>query len=119
EGLFGIKRNNTAGADIAHLDVEIKTSPLVMGKDGKLRVKEPLSLNIINYNEEHKHAHVRESSLYKKNKKILFVWYIHDKEALRSDYLIKYVFVWEMNDEVLSELNPDYQLILEKIRNGQ
>lgn len=119
EGLFGIKRNNTAGADIAHLDVEIKTSPLTMGKDGKLRVKEPLSLNIINYNEEHKNTNLSESSLYKKNKKILFVWYIHDKEALRSDYLIKYVFVWEMNGEVLKELNPDYQLILEKIRLGQ
>ncbi len=119
EGLFGIKRNNTAGADIAHLDVEIKTSPLKMGKDGKLRVKEPLSLNIINYNEEYKHGNIKDSSLYKKNKNILLVWYVHDKDLPRSEYLIKYVFIWKMTDGVLTELNPDYQLILNKIKAGQ
>ena len=74
EGLFNIPRNNTAGADIEHLGVEIKTSPLTLGADGKLRVKEPLSLNIINYNEEYKNTHIKESSLYAKNNKILLVW---------------------------------------------
>ena len=119
EGLFGIKRNNTAGADIAHLDVEIKTSPLKLGRDGKLRVKEPLSLNIINYNDEYKHPNIKDSSLYKKNKNILLVWYIHDKNIPRSEYLIKYVFVWKMDETVLSEVNPDYQLILGKIKEGK
>jgi DNA mismatch repair protein MutH len=118
EGLFSIPRNNTAGADIEHLDVEIKTSPLTLGKDGKLRVKEPLSLNIINYNEEYKNEHISKSSLYKKNKTILFVWYIHDKEKPRSEYLIKYVFIWRMDDFVQDELNKDYLLILDKIKSG-
>jgi DNA mismatch repair protein MutH len=119
EGYFGIGKNNTAGPDIAHLDVELKTSPLSIGKDGKLRVKEPLSLNIINYSEEHKNKSIKESSLYKKNKKVLFVWYIHDKNSLRSEYLIKYVFLWEMDDTVINELNDDYQNILEHIRKGE
>jgi DNA mismatch repair protein MutH len=118
EGLFSIPRNNTAGADIEHLDVEIKTSPLTLGADGKLRVKEPLSLNIINYNEEYKNQHIAESSLYKKNKTILFVWYIHDKEKPRSEYLIKYVFIWKMDTQVQEELNKDYLLILDKIKSG-
>ncbi len=118
-GYFGIPKNSTAGADIEHLDVELKTSPLKLLKNGRLTVKEPLSLNIINYSEEHNNKHIKESSLYKKNKKILFVWYVHDKEVPRSKYLIKYVFIWEMTEEVLEELNEDYLKIIEFIKNGE
>jgi DNA mismatch repair protein MutH len=118
EGYFGLQKNNSAAPDLAALGVEIKTSPLKMGKDGKLRVKEPLSLNIINYNAEHKSKDIKESSLYKKNRKILFVWYIHD-EGVRSGYIIKYVFLWEMGAAVRAELEPDYQAILDMIRQGK
>jgi len=119
EGYFGIGKNSAAAPDIAHLGVEVKTSPLKIGKDGKLRVKEPLSLNIINYNEEHKNTSIKDSSLYRKNKKVLFIWYIHNPESLRSEYLIKYVFLWDMDNSVLAELDADYQAILEKIRAGE
>ena len=119
EGYFGIGKNNTASPDIEHLGVELKTSPLKMGKDGKLRVKEPLSLNIINYSEEYKNKSIKQSSLYRKNKKILFVWYIHNTESLRSEYVVKYVFLWDMDEKVINELNEDYQLILEYIRKGK
>ncbi len=119
EGYFGILKNSTAGADIEHLDVELKTSPLKKLKNGKLTVKEPLSLNIINYREEYKNTNIRESSLFRKNKKILFVWYIHDKDMPRSEYVIKYVFLWEMDDTVLNELNEDYMKILEYIKKGE
>ncbi|MBY0293773.1 hypothetical protein K2Q08_00365 [Patescibacteria group bacterium] len=118
DGYFGIKRNSNKEPDIPELGVEIKTSPLKIGKDGKLRVKEPLSLNIINYVEEAKNKNLKESSLYKKNRKILFVWYVDDK-GLRSEYKIKYVFLWEMSDDVLQELEPDYQAILDMVRQGK
>jgi len=119
EGYFGLKRNSTAAPDISHLGVEVKTSPLKILKSGKLQVKEPLSLNIINYNEAHKYTDIKESSLYKKNKKILLVWYVHDKSKERSQYIIKYVFLWEMDKVVLSELEDDYQSILSDIRAGK
>ena len=118
EGYFGMGKNNNAEPDFAALGVELKTSPLKMGKDGKLRVKEPLSLNIINYTQESKNKDLRDSSLYKKNRKILFVWYVHD-DGLRSEYVIKYVFLWEMTPSVLAELEPDYDAILEMIRKGE
>lgn len=118
KGYFGIPRNNQGEPDIPHLGVEIKTSPLKMGKDGKLRVKEPLSLNIINYSKEYQSKTIKDSSFYKKNKKILFIWYVHDSGD-RSAYKVKYVFLWEMDTDVLAELNPDYQAIIEKIKKGQ
>ncbi len=119
EGYFGIGKNSTAAADIEHLDVELKTSPLKMLKNGQLTVKEPLSLNIINYTKEHQNSDIRESSLYKKNKRVLFVWYVDDPTIPRSEYVIKYVFLWEMNDEVLDELSDDYHKILGHIKAGE
>ena len=118
-GVFGISRNSSGLPDIEHLGIEIKTSPLKYKKDGSLTIKEPLSLNIINYIKEEKNKSLKDSSLYKKNKKILFFFYIHDENLDRSQYPIKYVFLWEMDDDVLKELEPDYKKILDKIKRGR
>ena len=119
EEFFDIKRNSDAQPDVAHLGVEIKTCPLKYNTDRtRLGVKEPLSLNIINYINESKNRHISESSLYKKNEKILLIVYIHDKEKERSEYKVKYVFLWEMTPKILEELNDDYLKIIEKIKNG-
>jgi DNA mismatch repair endonuclease MutH len=120
KGFFGIERNSESEPDITHLGVEVKTCPLKFNKDRtKLSVKEPLSLNIINYMEEHKNNDITQSSLYKKNKKMLLILYIHDKEKKRSEYIIKYVFLWVMDEKVLNELRPDYMIIINKIREGK
>ncbi len=119
EGYFGLPKNSTAAADIAHLDVEIKSSPLKLLKNGQLTVKEPLSLNIINYNEESKNTDIRQSSLFRKNKYVLFVWYVDNPNVPRSEYLIKYVFLWRMDDVVLGELSDDYHKILGSIKAGE
>ncbi len=120
EGYFGIKKNSEQKADIGHLGVEVKTCPLQYNRARtKLSVKEPLSLNIINYYEEAKHTNLTESSMYKKNRKILFVCYIHDEKGPRSKYKVKYVFLWQMTPEVIDELEPDYQKILYMINSGK
>jgi len=119
EEYFGIPRNSTAGADVEHLGVEIKSGSLKPLVSGEINVKEPISLSIINYNEVYRHRNIKDSSLYQKNKKILYIWYIHEKGKPRSEYLIKYVFIWEMTDAVLSDLNEDYQKLLDYIENGE
>lgn len=119
-GFFGIKKNSDAEPDINHLGVEIKTCPLKYNNDKtRLSVKEPLSLNIINYNEEYKNKTLKNSTVYKKNRRILFVLYIHDFDKPRSEYVIKYVFLWEMDDAALIELGPDYEKILYYIEQGK
>ena len=120
KGFFGIEKNSDSKPDLEHLGVEVKTCPLKYNKSRtKISVKEPLSLNIINYEEEVKHNTLKESSIYKKNKKILFILYIHDTTKERSRYVILKVFLWEMDNSVLSELEPDYNLIIGKIRQGR
>lgn len=118
--VFGIKKNSEAKPDIPKFDLELKTIPLKFNKSKtKISVKEPLSLNIINYHEEVKNDNLKESSLYKKNKNILFVAYLHDSEKERSEYLISKVFIWKISESVIKELTPDYNLIVGKIRQGQ
>jgi DNA mismatch repair protein MutH len=120
KGFFNIPQNSRAEPDISHLGVEIKTCPLKYNKNRtRLSIKEPLSLNIINYFDEDKCEKLTDSALYKKNAKILFIFYIHDLEKERSEYLIKYIFLWNMNNEVLSELRPDYEKIKEMIGEGK
>lgn len=120
KGFFGIEKNSDANPDIEHLGIEIKTCPLKYNASKtRLSIKEPLSLNIINYIEEIKNNELKDSSLYKKNKKVLFIFYIHDKNKKRSEYVIKYVFLWNLSDSVIGELEPDYQKILKKIREGK
>ena len=118
-GFFGIKKNSDSEPDIPHLDIEIKTCPLKHIGKKYLNVKEPLSLGIINYNKEINNKDILQSKLYKKNKKILLICYIQDKGVDRSEYLIKYVFIWNMNDEVIREISEDYEKIISKIREGR
>lgn len=119
KGFFGIDKNSDARPDIPNLEVEIKTCPLKKRKDGSLNVKEPLSLGIINYMQEYKYKDIKDSPLYKKNHKILLVCYLHDKKALRSKYIIKYVFLLELTDEIMKKISEDYNKIIEKIKEGK
>lgn len=120
KGFFGIEMNSASEPDIKILAVEVKTCPLKFNKQrDRLSVKEPLSLNIINYMEEFKNNDITESSLYKKNKDMLLVLYIHDKKKKRSQYVIKHVLLWKMDDRVLDELRPDYKIIIDMIRQGK
>lgn len=119
KGFFGIDKNSDANPDIPSLGIEIKTCALQYRKDGTINVKEPLSLGIINYEKEYKYKDITDSPLYKKNRKILIVCYIHDKIKTRSEYLIKYVFLWNMDFNVLNKFRPDYQKIVDKIKSGE
>ncbi len=120
EGFFGIKPNSRGEPDIPRLGVEIKTCPLKCNpSNGMLAVKEPLSLNMIDYMEEYKSGDIAHSSFYKKNKLTLFVCYIHDKSKKRSEYPVKYVFYWKIDHGVIAELTPDYNEIIGLIKAGR
>ena len=119
EGIFGLEKNSISDSDIQKFDIEIKTFPIDKKQDGTFKVKEPLSLNIINYNKEVRFTSILTSSLYKKNRRILFFVYEHDKNIKnRSEYKIIYVFLWKMDKTVIDDLEEDYQKILATIKEG-
>jgi DNA mismatch repair protein MutH len=116
EYYFGIRKNSEDEPDFPELGIELKSVPL-RERNGLFTVKEPLSLNMVNYMKEYKCDEIKQSSLYKKNRRVLFVCYLHSGPA-RSEYPIKYAFLWTMDDRVLDELRPDFDRIIKKIRAG-
>ncbi|MCF0155356.1 MAG: restriction endonuclease, partial [Veillonella sp.] len=82
EGLFGYEINSKSEADFAEAGVELKVTPVkIVGKANseKLSAKERLVLNIIDYMTEYDKAFY-ESSFWKKNEKILLMFYLWKPE---------------------------------------
>ena len=120
EEYFDVKINSSSAPDLEHLGIEIKTCPLKYNKNKtRLSVKEAMSLNMVNYHNEVNCEDIINSSLYNKNRKTLIICYIHNPSIPRSEYKIKYVFLFEMTAEILDELRPDYDIILNKIKSGE
>lgn len=117
ERYFGIRANSEDEPDFPSLGIELKSVPL-REKNGFLTVKEPLSLNMLNYIKEYKCENINQSSLYRKNRRTLFVSYLYSGEK-RSQYRVMHAFLWIMNDAVLGELRPDFERIIQKIRAGK
>ena len=72
---FGYEPNSDAEPDFFDAGLELKSSPLKRLKNGDLRSKERLVLNIINYLEVHKED-FETSSFWKKNAHLLLVFYL-------------------------------------------
>jgi hypothetical protein len=72
--------------------MEPKSSQLKTLKNGEFRSKERLVLNIINYLEVYKEG-FETSTFWKKNARLLLVFYLHDRDLNLLDYIIKLVDV--------------------------
>lgn len=115
---FGYEPNSDANADFKEVGLELKASPLKVLKNGEIRSKERLVLNIINYLEVH-NEEFENSTFWKKNAHLLLVFYLHDKEKHFLDYLIKLVDDWKYPDEDLEIIKQDWEKINQKIKDGK
>jgi DNA mismatch repair protein MutH len=115
---FGYEPNSKAEADFVEVGMELKSTPLKTLKNGDYRSKERLVLNIINYLEVHK-ENFEESSFWKKNAHLLLIFYLHDKEKDKLDYLIKLVDDWEYPNQDLLIIKRDWETINQKIKDGK
>lgn len=115
---FGYEPNSKAEADFPEANIELKSSPLKLLKNGEYRSKERLVLNIINYLEVHDEE-FKKSSFWKKNAQLLLVFYLHIKEYNLLDYPIKLVDLWQYPEEDLRIIKEDWEIINAKIRAGK
>ncbi|PHR71887.1 MAG: DNA mismatch repair protein [Lutibacter sp.] len=115
---FGYKPNSKAEADFVEVGMELKCTPLKTLKNGEIRSKERLVLNIINYLKVHK-ENFEESSFWKKNTHLLLIFYLHDKEKDLLDYLIKLVDDWKYPNQDLLIIKRDWETINQKIKDGK
>lgn len=118
ESFFGYTVNSDAKPDFEHLGVELKVTPFKRNKNGSLSAKERLVLNIINYMEE-VNNHFQTSSFWKKNEKLLLMFYEWLPEIDRNDYRIYKSVLFTYPKADLEIIKQDWKIILDKIRNGK
>ena len=119
---FKYKSNSDANADFPDAEpgggLELKSTGLLAykGNDG-FRIKERLSLKSINFNKVWKETFL-QSSLFKKVKNLLIVFYIWDNKILKEDLSVKLVDTWSIPEDDLQLIKHDYNTIIKKIRAG-
>ncbi|MCD3196006.1 restriction endonuclease [Clostridium botulinum C] len=115
---FMYEPNSINGPDFQEAGVELKTSPFKINKSGKYTAKERLVLNIINYMEVYKET-FETSTFWNKNKLILLVLYLYEKDVNKLDYIFKFVDLFQIPEEDLKIIKDDWQTIINKIKNGE
>lgn len=105
--------------DFPNVGLELKSSPVKkLLRKGELRAKERLVLNIINYDDLIT-QNFTTSSFYKKNSEILLIFYLYEKDSNILDYIVKLVGIWSFSQEDLKVIQHDWQLIKNKVINGE
>ncbi|MCE4957994.1 restriction endonuclease [Macrococcus caseolyticus] len=119
---FGYDINSNAEADFADVGIELKATGIMKMKSGKLKAKERLVLNIINYMKEYQFDFYH-SSFWTKNQKLLLFFYEYkknkDNKMDRENTQIIKVELFEFPEEDLEIIKSDWQIINEKIKNGE
>lgn len=118
EFYFGYKPNSNSEADFYEAELELKSTPLRQLKNGEWVCKERLVLNIINYLDI-PYEDFLNSSFWKKNKNLLLVFYLWERELLPLDYIIDLVGIWDFPQKDLKIIQRDWNLIKSKIALGE
>lgn len=105
--------------DFNEAGVELKVTPYIIKSNGDLRAKERLVLTIINYMKDYEEEDFLKSHVYEKCALMLLIYYLHEPNKERLDYLIKYINLFEFPEEDLEIIKNDYKIILDKIKNGK
>lgn len=115
---FGYEPNSDSEPDFKEAGLELKSSSLKTLKNGSIRSKERLVLNIINYLEVHKQT-FDNSSFWKKNAHLLLVFHLYNRDADLLDYLIMLVDGWQFPSQDLEVIKKDWETINQKIKDGK
>ena len=117
ESWFGYTPNSESEPDFPEAGVELKVTPYVRGRGG-IRAKERLVCNIINYMEEYDKTFLTSAFWHKCNT-MLLMSYEHLTDRPKGDFCIDEAVLFSFPEEDLIIIEHDWQLIMEKVRNGR
>lgn len=115
---FLYEPNSDTEPDFKEAQLELKSSPIKKLKRLDYVSKERLVLNIINYIDI-VNENFYNSSLIKKNKHLLLVFYLYEQNKNKLDFRIDIVDEWELTNIDLEIIKKDWQTIQQKIINGK
>ncbi len=117
--LYGIQTNSDSEPDFMPAGVELKVTPYKKNKNGTLSAKERLVLNIIDYTTEFANE-FRSSHFWFKNNKIQLMWYLHENNKDKLDYVITHEKFLEIAlSEDIKQIEKDWNTIINKIKDGK
>lgn len=114
---FLYQNNNDSRPDFWEVGVELKTTPVIKRRDGRLRAKERLSITQINYVTVVEES-FESSSLLKKMSSMLVVFYQYLPGISSLDFPIEKVVMWELPDSDYALIKADWETIVDKVRSG-
>lgn len=110
--------NSDKDPDFKEAGVELKVTPYKINKNGSYSAKERLVLNIINYMDIVNESFDSSSFLYK-NKLLLLIYYLYDKNLENLDFKINYAQLFSFSESDLLIIKDDWNKIVNKIRQGK
>lgn len=115
---FLMETNNNPEADFSLAGIELKCTPLKLGKNEDYLIKERLVCNMINYcnvvNEDFEHSH-----FYLKCRLMLLLFYLYRKDYDNLDLKFVFSILWKLPEKDLQIIRHDYEVIIDKIKRGE
>lgn len=114
---FLLATNSNPEADFSEAGMELKSTPLKLGKDDVLLIKERLVCNMIDYckvvDEDFEHSH-----FYTKCRLMLLLFYLHKSGVEFLDFEFLFSVLWKLPEKDLIVIKQDYETIVNKIKSG-
>lgn len=115
---FLLETNNNPEADFSSAGMELKCTPLKLGKNNEYLIKERLVCNMINYcdviNADFEHSH-----FYLKCQLMLLMFYLYKKDYDNLDLEFVFSVLWKLPEKDLLIIRQDYETIISKIKRGE
>lgn len=118
ESWYGYTPNSESEPDFPEAGVELKVTPYIKGQNGKIRAKERLVCNIINYMEEYDKT-FNTSSFWHKCETMLLMSYEHINGIPKGEFKIDKAILFSFPEEDLAIIERDWSIIVDKVRRGQ
>jgi len=118
---FGIPPNTYEEPDFRDLGIELKVSPLhYVPRPGLINAKERNVICMVDYFDIYNNPSWHDNRrLSCKLERILFVFYLHDHGRPADQWRILTTFLWTPNSEEDRLIQQDYDIIREKIIEGE
>ncbi len=120
ENVFKYPPNSDDNPDFIDEGIELKVTPVKQNADNTYSSKERLVLNMINFNDEVSKT-FETSSFYRKNRRLLIMYYLWSKGIPASDYRILDYDLFEFEDykKYKGIIRRDWEIIHQKIVDGK
>jgi DNA mismatch repair endonuclease MutH len=118
---FGIEQNSSEEPDFKELGIELKVSPLrLVPSKGLINAKERNVVEMVDYAEVYKITDWRKNKhLVSKLSRVLFVFYLHERDLPALDWRVVSAFLWSPNREQDIAIQRDYDIIRGKVLRGE